>query len=124
MTMQVRALSDVELIAGLKALVVQERWLSAAMLEHLGEVDARQLYLPAACSSMRVYCVSVLGMADEVAFKRIRAARAARRFPVVLEAVAGGRLNVSAVVLIAPHLSDENAAELVAEVAGMSREEI
>ena len=41
----------------MKALVVEERRLSAAMLEHLGEVDARQLYLPAACPSMHVYCV-------------------------------------------------------------------
>jgi hypothetical protein len=124
MTTKVHALSDVELVAGLKELVVRERALSAAMLEHLGEVDARQLYLPAACSSMHVYCVRMLGMAEEVAYKRIRAARAARRVPVVLEAVAAGRLNLSAVVLIAPHLTEENAAELVAEVAGMSKAEI
>src|SRR5688572_14028351 len=116
--------SDVELVAGLKALVVQERRLSAAMLEHLGEVDARKLYLPAACASMHVYCVRVLGMAEEVAFKRIRAARVARRFPVVLEAVADGRLNVSSVVRIAPALTEENAAELVDEVSGMGRSEI
>ena len=125
--MKARALStvsDVELVAGLKALVVQERRLSAAMLEHLGEVDARKLYLPAACPSMHVYCVQMLGMAEEVAFKRIRAARTARRFPVVLEAVADGRLHMSAVVWIAPHLTDENAAELVSEVAGKTKAEI
>src|SRR5690349_20562213 len=118
------SVSDVELVAGLKALVRQERGLSAAMLEQLGEVDARKLYLPAACSSMVGWCVGVLGMAEQVAFKRIRAARVARRFPVVLEAVAGGRLNLSAVVLIAPVLSEENAAEVVAEVSGMSQAEI
>jgi hypothetical protein len=70
------------------------------------------------------WCVQALGMAEQVAFKRIRAARAARRFPVVLEAVAEGRLNLSAVVLIAPALNEENAAELVAEVSGMSQAEI
>ncbi|HUS67851.1 MAG TPA: hypothetical protein VMZ28_25120, partial [Kofleriaceae bacterium] len=118
------SVSDGDLVAGLKALVVQERGLSAAILEHLGEVDARQLYLPAACPSMHRYCVVVLGMAEEVAFKRIRAARAARRFPVVFEAVARGRLNVSAVVLIAPHLAEENAEKLVAEVCGKSKAEI
>ena len=118
------SVSDVDLVAGLKALVRQERWLSAAMLGHLGEVDARKLYLPAACSSMVGWCVTVLGMAEQVAFKRIRAARVARKFPVVLEAVAEGRLNLSAVVLIAPVLSEENAAELVAEVSGMSQAEI
>jgi hypothetical protein len=94
------------------------------MLEHLGEVDARKLYLPAACSSMIGWCVKVLGMGEQVAFKRIRAARAARRFPVVLEAVAEGRLNLSAVVLVAPVLTEENAAEVVVEVGGMSLAEI
>ena len=118
------SVSDVDLVAGLKALVVQERGLSAAMLEHVGEVDARKLYLPAACASMHVYCVRVLGMAEEVAFKRIRAARAARRFPVVLGAVAEGRLSVSAVVWIAPHLTEDSAMELVAECGGRSKAEI
>jgi hypothetical protein len=73
---------------------------------------------------MHVYCVKVLGMAEEVAYKRIRAARAARRFPVVLAAVEEGRLSVSAVVWIAPHLTAENAAELVAEVGGLTKAEI
>ena len=82
------------------------------------------MYLPAACASMHVYCVRVLGMAEEVAYKRIRAARAARAFPVVLDAVAEGRLDLTGVVLIAPHLKDENAAELVAEVDGKSKAEI
>ena len=54
MKTKVCVLSDGELIATLKALVVQERGLSAAILEHLGEVDARKLYLPAACASMHV----------------------------------------------------------------------
>ena len=121
MTTKMRALSDVELVAELKALVVKERALSAAMLAYLAEVDARQLYLSAACSSIHVYCVSVLGMSEEVAFKRIRAARAVRKFPVVLEAVAEGRLNVSAVVRISPHLTEENAKGLVEEVSGLSR---
>ena len=107
-------MSDAELVAGLKALAVEEQRLSAAMLAYVGEVDARRLYLPAACSSMAGWCVKVLGMNEQVAFKRIRAARLARRFPVVLEAVAEGRLNLSAVVLIAPALSEENAADLVA----------
>ena len=124
MKTKVCVLSDGALVAGLKALVVEERRLSAAMLEHLGEVDARKLYLPAACASMHVYCVRVLGMAEEVAFKRIRAARAARRFPGVLEAVVEGRLSVSAVVWIAPHLTEENAAELVVECGGKSKAEI
>jgi hypothetical protein len=120
----VSAMADAVLVARLKELVGEEQRLCAVMLAHLGEVNARQLYLPAACSSMHAYCVKVLGMAEEVAFKRIRAARAARRFTAVFEAVADGRLNVSSVVLLAPHLTEANVTLLVAEASGRSKAEI
>ena len=35
-------------------LLREERRLTVAVLAHLGEVEARRLYLPAACSSMHV----------------------------------------------------------------------
>ena len=117
-------MSDRELVRRLRQLVADERRVTAAVLMHLAEVDARELYKPAACSSMHVYCTRVLGMSDDEAFKRIRAARALRRYPVVGAAVAEGRLHLTAVVLLAPHLTDESAAELVAEASGKSKTEI
>src|SRR6188508_3283533 len=65
------AMSDVEVVARLVELLREERRLTAAVLAHLGEVEARRLYLPAACSSMHVYCIRVLGMSEDQAFKRI-----------------------------------------------------
>jgi hypothetical protein len=94
------------------------------VLLHLAEVEARSLHLRAACPSLYVYCTRVLGMSEDEAFKRIRAARAARRHPVVARAVAEGRLHLIGVVLLAPHLSEENAEELVAEASGKSKAEI
>ena len=46
--------TDEELLADLAALVATDRRTTAALLAHLAEVDARALYLPAACSSMHV----------------------------------------------------------------------
>jgi len=117
-------MSDRELTARLVELLREERRLTAAVLVHLAEVEARRLYLPAACPSMFVYCTRVLGMSEDQAFKRIRAARAVRRYPVVAAAVAEGRLHLIGVVLLAPHLSEENAEELVAEASGKSKVEI
>src|SRR5688500_8718677 len=74
-------LSDETLIADLAALVASERQTTAALLAHLAEVEARDLYRPAACSSMFAYCVRVLELSADAAFKRIRAARVARRHP-------------------------------------------
>jgi hypothetical protein len=117
-------MSDAELVGRLVELLREERRLTAAVLAHLGEVEARRLYLPAACSSMFVYCTRVLGMSEDQAFKRIQAARAMRRFPVVATAVAEGRLHLTAVVRLAPHLEDENVDALVAEASGKRKAEI
>jgi hypothetical protein len=124
MEMSVETMSDGELVARLGELLRAERRLTAAVLEPLGEVEARRLFLPAACSSIHVYCTRVLGMSEDQAFKRIRAARAVRRYPVVAAAVADGRLHLSGVVLLAPQLTADNAGELVAEASGKSKAEI
>ena len=117
-------MSDREVVERLRELLREERRLTAAVLVHLGEVEARRLYLPAACSSMHVYCVRVLGMSEDQAFKRIRAARAMRTFPVVGAAVEEGRLHLTGVVRLVPHLTDENVEALVAEASGKSKAEI
>ena len=51
-------------------------------------------------------------------------ARAARQFPAIFVAVAKGRLHLSGLVLLAPHLTPENADELLATAAHMSQSEI
>jgi hypothetical protein len=87
-------------------------------------VDERGLYRPAAYPSMVAYCIGELRFTEEAARKRIHAARTARRFPALLPAVADGRLSLSAVVTLAPRLSPENVAELVAAAAHRSRFEL
>jgi 5-methylcytosine-specific restriction endonuclease McrA len=117
-------MSDREVVERLEELLREERRLTAAVLVHLGEVEARRLYLPAACSSMFVYCTRVLGMSEDQALKRIQAARAMRRFPAVAAAVEEGSLHLSGVVRLAPHLTADNVESLVAEASGKSKAEI
>jgi 5-methylcytosine-specific restriction endonuclease McrA len=107
-------LSDEALLRGLSTLVAQDRATTASMLAHIAEVDERRLYLPAGYDSMFSYCVGELRLSEEAAFKRIHAARTARRFPAIFVAVAEGRLHLSAVVMLAPHLTEGNADELLA----------
>jgi 5-methylcytosine-specific restriction endonuclease McrA len=106
-------LTDAHLLRNLTALVHQERANTATLLAHLAEVDARRLYLPAGYSSMHVFCVEHLRFSDDAAYRRIRAARAARQFPALFAAVSDGRLNLAAVSLLAPHLTYENVAALI-----------
>src|SRR5262245_25223767 len=94
------------------------------MLAHLAEVDERKLYLPAGYPSLYLYCVQELHLCEQAAFKRIHAARAARDFPALFDAVAQGRLHLSAVVLLAAHLTAENVAGLMAAATHKSKAEI
>ena len=117
-------LSDQVLLRDLATLVTQDRITTAAVLAHVAEVDARKLYLPAAYPSMFAYCVGELRLSEEAAFKRIHAARTARRFPAIFAALAEGRLHLSAVVMLAPHLTEATAVELLASATHRTRSAI
>ncbi len=117
-------LSDRELLRGLASLVAQDRATTARLLAHIAECDARRLYLPAAHPSMFAYCVHELRLSEDAAYKRIQAARVARQFPGIFEAVADGRLHLTAVGLLAPYLTPENAGELLAAAALKTKSEI
>ena len=97
----------------LYAAAARERTDTADFLRLIAEFDALRLYAPAGYSSMHAFCVGELHMCEESAYKRIQSARAARRFPQLLAALAEGRLHLSAVFLLAPHLTPENVDELV-----------
>jgi len=73
---------------------------------------------------MYVYCIRVLRMSDDTALLRLRVARTAREFPSILTALADGRLNITGVRLLTPHLAPENADELLATAAFRSKEEL
>jgi hypothetical protein len=105
---------DVALARDLVAAAARDRASTAHLLAHVAEFDARKLYRPAAHPSMYSYCVGVLHFSEDAAYKRIQAARAARKFPALFEAVADGRLHLTALVLMAPRLTPENVTGLVA----------
>jgi hypothetical protein len=120
----VASLPDDQLLTRLHTLVQRGNVFEPELLIHLGEVDARRLYAREGCSSMFNYCVQVLRFAEASAYKRIRAARAARRHPELLEAVRRGDIHVTGVCLLAPKLSPENARELLAAARGQTADEI
>ncbi|HET9251151.1 MAG TPA: HNH endonuclease [Candidatus Eisenbacteria bacterium] len=117
-------LSDETLLRHLSELIARERATTAEVLAHIAEVDARRLYLPAGHSSMHTYCVNVLKLSDDAAFKRIQVARAARRFPVLFEALADGRLHLAGACLLAPHLTPQNLEELMSAATHRRKSEI
>ena len=123
-TYSVSHLSDQTLLGNLTAVVARDRTTTASLLAHLAEVEVRQLFLTAGYPSMHAYCVEHLRLSEDAALKRIRAARVAREFPAIFAAVADGRLNLSAVILLKPYLREAKPDELLAAAAHKTRSEI
>jgi 5-methylcytosine-specific restriction endonuclease McrA len=73
---------------------------------------------------MKAFCEEVLHFTEDAAYKGIQAARKAREFPELFEALADGRLNLTAICLLAPHLTLENAAEWIAAATHRRKAEI
>jgi hypothetical protein len=119
-----RLLSDDELIARVNALAGTTREVSALLIAHLAEMETRKLHLPEGCSSMFTYCTRILKFSEHEAYGRIKAARVAARFPIVLDRLADGSLNMTAVVLLSPHLTTDNHRELFAEARHRTRQEV
>src|SRR6187200_2549428 len=117
-------LSDAELLGAVNTLVAHEREATAQLLAHLAVMDARRLYLGQGCSSLFTYCTQVLHLSEHAAYARIEAARAARKFPAVLEAFAGGALHLTAINLIAPHLTAENVDRVIAAATHKTKRDV
>ncbi|HET6335577.1 MAG TPA: hypothetical protein VFG30_20265, partial [Polyangiales bacterium] len=74
-----------------------------------GEIEARGLHRDLGYESTFEYAVRVLHMSDSEAGLRLHAARFARKFPASLEMLSRGELHLTAMKLLAPVLTPENA---------------
>ncbi len=117
-------LGESELFGRLERLVQRRGQLTAELLVHLGEVDRRKLYLAQACSSMHGYCTARLHLSDAAAYRHIRAARLGRQFPLLLELVAAGKLHLTAICLLSPHLTPENHRQLLEAAVHRTKREV
>ncbi len=120
----VARLSNQELVARVKHLAQREREVTASLIAHLAELDERRLYLAEGCSSLFTYCTQVLHLSEHAAYGRIEAARAARRFPVVLERLGEGSVTLTTVGLLAPHLTPENHRALLDAARHQSKRQV
>ena len=117
-------LDNAELMARLRRLVATDRALTARLLVHLGEVDARGLFRDQAWPSMFTYAVQELHMSEAEAYLRIHAARLGRQFPLVVQLLAQGELHLSAIKLLGAHLTQDNHALLLERARCKSKREV
>src|SRR5712691_3319366 len=117
-------LSDAELVARVKSLVARERDATAQLVAHLAELDTRDVYLREGYGSLHAYCCDALGLSDGETYNRIEVARAARRFPIILEMLAAGTITLTAARLLAPRLTPANHRAVLDSARGKKKSEI
>jgi hypothetical protein len=122
--MDLTELSDEELEMRLKDAAGVERQSLRNLLEHLIEFDNRKLYLQRGCPHLFAYCTERLGYSEDEACRRIHAARCAKSNREILDSIEGGRLTMTAVNLIAPHIHKAHGSGLFEQAEGKTRKEI
>lgn len=120
----VNSLTDEELLARTSALVSRERGATADVIEHLVEIERRNLHLGQACASLWAYCRERLGYSEDEASKRVRVARMARLVPGILDELRSGRIHLTGLFLLSQFLTADNAEELLQRARHKSRREI
>jgi len=94
--MNLRTLSDKNLLENLKNLVCREREITLQTLHHLREVERRRLYAKMAYSSLFEYVVKELKYSESAAQRRISSMRLLKEIPVIESKVQSGALTLSA----------------------------
>ncbi len=93
--MNLKSLSDSQLLESTKTLVAREREDITSILWHLEEIERRRLFSDLGCSSLYTYAVEVLGYSEDQAYRRISAMRLLRTMPELEDKIQSGRLSVS-----------------------------
>ena len=117
-------ISDEDLLRHVAHLARQERHATAELVASLTELDTRKLYLREGCASLFSYCTQVLHLSEHAAYGRIEAARAARRFPDILDLLADGAITFTTVTLLGPHLKEDNHRNLLEASRHKSRRDV
>jgi hypothetical protein len=119
-----QSIPDDELLHRLAELMRQSRRAEADIVAHIAEVEERRLYAREAFPSMFAYCMDVLHLSEAEAYLRIAAARASRKHPILLTMLADGRLHLTAIDKLAPHLTRVNRDRLLERATHQSKRQI
>jgi 5-methylcytosine-specific restriction endonuclease McrA len=106
----ITTLSNSDLLTKTRALVSEERRLTALVLNHLQEVERRRLHLELGFSSLFDFCQRELGYSENEAHSRISAMRLSREIPSVVSAVEEGRLSLTNLVRAQSYFRQEKKA--------------
>ena len=114
-------LSDETLVTRIKASAGRERDATAELVAYLSELYGRRAHLPEGSGRLFSYCHHQLGFSEDAAWNRAAAAEAVRRYPVILDWLFDGTLNVTTVRILRPVLTPENHLAVLSEARRRSK---
>ncbi len=93
--MNIKAITNDNLISTLQSLVREERRITLELIEHLREVDSRRLYAELGYSSLYEFCLRHLKLSDGATYRRISAMRLMQEVPQARAQLQSGQLSIS-----------------------------
>lgn len=117
-------LSDDELLAEFERNDDDERKGLVRVISNLMEIEARGIHRTMAYSSLFDFCVRYRGWSEGRAYRRILAARLARRHPDLLGRLERGEIHLEALQAINKHVTPDNYESLIKAVSRRSKREI
>src|SRR5262245_23918051 len=100
--LSIETISTDDLLVHFEHIIEADLEITASIVACLAELDERQAHVALGFSSLHSFCTEKYRFSEDVAFKRIRAARVARNHPEVIEYLESGEISVSGLVVLAP----------------------
>lgn len=122
--LSLETLSDEALMRRFGELVEQDRRRTAALLRHIEVIDRRKIWAKLGYPSMFALCVNRYHMSESTAGKRIGAARAARRFPILFSMIASGEIHLSGLHRLKAQLTTENHKKILQQAKHKTMREV
>lgn len=122
--MDLSGLTIDELDEALVRLVERERDALKIFLEHLMEFHRRRGAEVKAYSGLFAYCTERLNLSEGESFRRVHAARKALEVPLLLDYLDAGKVNLSTLNVLIPHMTPINAPNLLERAAGKSKRDV
>lgn len=110
--MNLKHLTDKQLLNDTKNLASYERKITAQLLHHLKEIEARKLFSEIGHSSLFTYMTKELGFSESSAYRRINAARLLKDIPELEKKIEDGDLTLSNLSKVSDKFKQENITDL------------
>ncbi len=93
--MELKNISNQELIQRIEKLVRTERKITHLVLLHIAEIEDRKIYADMGYDGMYAYLTRGLGYSEGSAYRRLQSARLLKQLPAVAEKIEDGSLNLT-----------------------------